>query len=57
MLAVLVIGYFHFMLYLTIVLVMCTFVYMRFRRNSEKIRNSKSVLKNLKKVKFSTIEK
>ncbi len=57
MLAVLIIGYFHFMLYLTIVLVMCTVVYMRFRRNSEKIRNSKSVLKNLKKVKFSTIEK
>jgi len=57
MLAVLIIGYFHFMLYLTIILVICTVVYMRFRRNGEKLRNSKNVLKNLKKVKFSSIEK
>lgn len=57
MLAVLILGYFHFMLYLTIVLVICTVVYLRFRRRSEKKRNSQQVLKSLKRVKFSTIQK
>ena len=57
MLAVLIIGYFHLMAYLTIILVVCTVVYMRFRRQGQKLRNSKHVLKNLKKIKFSAIEK
>ena len=30
---------------------------MRFRRQGEKLRNSKNVLKNLKTIKFSMIEK
>ncbi len=57
MLAVLIFGYFRFLFYITIVVVIGVIVYMRFRRRGEKKRNSKQVLKNLKKVKYSTIEK
>ena len=41
MLAVLIMGYFHFMLYLTIGLVVLSVIYLRYRRRGVGVRNSK----------------
>jgi hypothetical protein len=50
-------GYFHFLLYLTIILVIVSVIYLRYRQRGQNVRNSKQVLKTLKKCKFSAIQK
>ena len=56
MLAVLIIGYFQILSIVGILLILLSVMYLRFRRQGERLSNSKKVLKNLKKTKFSQIQ-